>query len=136
MSPKKEKQTNQETINLRDNCDKILEGFGYIKTLTPEEISREEEILVDLAIRIANLEEDKKTALEEFKAKINPLKNEYGLTLGNVRSGKKYVKEEAFLIINKVSGKMEYFNQEGVLINSRPLTMEETQIKLFNDLDK
>jgi hypothetical protein len=113
--------------------DRTLEDYEYLKTLSPEEISREGEELVELAVKLANLEEEKQSLQAEIKSRIEPLKQEYAIKVSIVRTGKKTVREEVLVYFDRERLQADYFNQEGEVILSRALTPEELQTKLFND---
>lgn len=123
-------------ISLRERCDKIEPDFRYLKHLTREEIQEEEERLVSLAVTIDDLEDSFKLARIAHKSKINPLREDYNQTVGIVRSGKKWVADEVYIIFNRDNQEAEYYNGEGILVNRRPLAPGEAQISIFNPGDK
>ena len=119
-------------ISTRERCDKIEPDYQYLKRLTREEIRQEEERLVDLAITIAGLEEELKHLKVIHKSKADPLKADYNETVGIIKSGKKMIREEVYIIYNRESREAEYYTAEGILVNQRPLTPGESQISIFN----
>lgn len=86
---------------LRESCDKIEEKFGYLKELTRDEIQEEIDNLAAIAVKISDLETEFKEIRVEHKAKIDPVKKDYASILQVVRSGKKWILEDAFVFIDR-----------------------------------
>lgn len=57
---------------LKDNCDKI-EQRGYMKRFTPERIQEMKETLAETSIEINDIEEEKKSIMDEIKSRLDPL---------------------------------------------------------------
>ena len=119
-------------IAFRERCDKIEPSYKYLKRLTLEEIQEEKERLVEIASKLADLEEAFKRVKVEHKAKIDPVKGEYFDSIDIVRSGKKWTEEEVYIVFSQETREAVYYTAEGILVNQRPLTPGESQISIFN----
>lgn len=114
-----------------------LEGLAYGKEegvynrkLTSEEIMVAKHELADVSLKIAKVEEDKKSAMDDFKEalkKPNEMKKEL-LEAIKLRS----VRKEGILyfVDDQEEGTMYTFDEQGVCIDSRPLLAKERQTKL------
>ena len=126
-------ENEQKPAILTGDADRRISDYSYLKTLTQEEIRKEEDVLIDLAVKISDLETDFKSVKIEHKAKIDPVKKDYATTLDNIRSGKKLVSEEVFIFFDRAKKIADYYNSEGILVYSRSMEIEEHQMTIYND---
>jgi len=115
---------------LRDNCT-AMRTESYLKELTDEDIDAKNEIISGNCIKVFRLEEDLKTIKEEFKGRINPLKDETRELCDQVENRKERVNGKLFDFADHEDGMMYTYNELGEFIGSRRLTPEEKQAKLF-----
>lgn len=123
-------QGNHRVAFLTDNCDKVEEK-GYMKRFTPEQLSQMKEELSETAIRINDIEEEKKAIMEQFKEKLKPLTEEKSRLLKGLKNKAEHVTEKCFKFIDLESREVGYFNEDGDLIESRPAYADELQGNLF-----
>ncbi len=114
---------------LKDSCVKIQE-FTYAKEFTKDELASKKDELSQQDIKLDKLEEEKKEITQEFNANIKKLKTERKTTLSCVRTGKEEVTEDVYLLDEQDEGVMRYYNQDGVLVYSRPLLPNERQLRI------
>lgn len=126
-------ENEQKPAILTGDADRRISDYSYLKTLTREEIRKEEEILIDLAVKLSDLENDFKSVKIEHKAKIDPVKKDYTTILDNIRSGKKLVSEEVFIFFDRDKKIADFYNSEGIMVHSRPMEAEEFQLTIYND---
>ena len=129
------KPGSKDPRSLLDNCDKTQNDYSYFKTLSPEEMEIEKDLLIDLTIKKENLEEEKKEFMVDFKSRFDPVKSDLKNSSRIVATGKKEVQEEVYLFFNRKDRTTDIYNSEGVFLGSRPLTTDELQMN-FSYADK
>lgn len=115
---------------LKDNCEAVEEK-GYMKMFTPEQLQGVKEDLVTLLIRIETVESGKKAAARAYKAELKSLLEQRQQALQSYRQKSEYVREICYKFVDKEERRACYFNAGGDLIESRPATADELQLKLF-----
>lgn len=70
---------------LMDNCDTVEEK-AYTKRFTPEQLARKKEELSEVAIKIRDIEVEKKEAATLFKSRLDPLDDERKRLVGDLKS--------------------------------------------------
>lgn len=111
---------------LRDNADGIEEK-GYMKPFTPDQMAIKKEDLANVSIKIAEIDEDKKAANDEFKRIQKPLLDQKNVLLMEIKNKAEYIREEVFKFVDTDSRTVAFYNQEGDLIESRPAFGNELQ---------
>lgn len=114
---------------LHDNCDAI-ESIGYTRSFTPEELAEKKDQLSEVCIEAAEIEEQKKLMVDEFKAKLKPFNERKTLLLGHLKHKSEYVKEDCYKMIDHEEGMVGYYNSNGDLIESRPVNADERQKRI------
>lgn len=115
---------------LMDNCDAVEEK-GYMKPYTPEELAKMKESLSETAIIINDIEEEKKEAMKEFKARLEPLATAQKKNLEGLKKKAEFVTERCFKFIDQEAREVGFYNENGDLIESRPAYSEEMQCTIF-----
>jgi hypothetical protein len=115
---------------LRDNCDR-LEHEDYSRELTQHEMDQRREMLADNCIAINGHEGELKEIKDEFKRKIDPLKQHNVTLLQEIKTGRVEEQGDLFYIADHENGMMEVFDKNGELVRSRRLTPDEKQGRLF-----
>ncbi len=115
---------------LKDNADSI-ENKGYMKPFTDDEIRERKDDLAQTVINIAQIQQEKKEANDEFKAQLKPLENQKKELLEQVKNKAEFVEEECYKMIDHENGMVGYYNSEGHLIESRPIRADERQATIF-----
>lgn len=115
---------------LMNNCDAVEEK-GYMKRFTPEQLSEMKEILSETAIKINDVEEEKKSVMDEFKERLKPLKERKTSLLKGLKNKGEFVTEKCFKFIDMNAREVGYFNEDGELIESRPAFADELQGTIF-----
>lgn len=98
----KEYKTDEERIAfLEDNADSV-ENKEYFKRFTPQELKEKKDRKIDVDVEVADLDEEKKAKMKEYKDKIDPLAKE-GKQLLNVsrRKAKSFPVDFSSLLITK-----------------------------------
>lgn len=115
---------------LKDNCDSI-EQISYMKQFKPEEIDRMKTELSEISIELNDLEEKKKNQSQLIKLEMDPLKEQLKELLTDIKQKAELVKEPVYKFIDDETRMVEYYNDEGNLVDRRPMTMEEKQKTIF-----
>ena len=122
----KEYGAEQRISYLKDNCDAIEEK-GYMKPFTPDQMALKKEDLANVSIKIAEIDEQKKAANDEFKRIQKPLLDQKNVLLMEIKNKAEYIREEVFKFVDTDSRTVAFYNQEGDLIESRPAFGNELQ---------
>lgn len=115
---------------LKDNCDSA-EETSYLKDLTDEELDIKRETLTTNCITSNRLEEELKEIKSEYKAKIDPLKEETRELCHQVETRKEECKGILFHFADHELSIMNTFDELGEFVSSRRLKPEEKQARLF-----
>lgn len=115
---------------LTDNCDKVEEK-DYMKRFSPEELSLMKDNLSDVAIKINDIEIEKKEVVKEFTEQLKPLSEGKSRLLKGLKNKAELVTERCFKFIDNETREVGYYNQDGDLIESRPAYVDELQGTIF-----
>jgi len=120
---------------LTDNCDSI-ESKGYMKRFTPEQLLKMKEELSEKAIKINDIEVEKKAVNREFGASLKPLVEEQKSILSGLKNKSEHVTERCFKFIDLENREVGFYNEDGELIESRPAYADELQGNIFKEIRK
>lgn len=120
---------------LRDNCDAV-EDLGYTKALPNEEIEALKDRLVENNIQLRDVRADKKAANKEFNDQIKQLEESNDEVTGKLKAKSEFVTEPCFKFVDENAREVGYYNNEGLLVYSRPARPEELQKTMFQALRK
>lgn len=118
---------------IRDNLEAVAYGVeerSYTKNLTEEEVSEKKDKYSQVGIKLSELEQQKKDALERFKLAEKDPKIEAKELLEAIKYKSEQRYGELFAVDDQKEGMMFYFDTLGVCIDARPLTQKEKQLKL------
>lgn len=115
---------------LRDNCDSV-EDLGYTKSLPSDEIEALKDRLVENNIQLRDVRADKKAANKEFNDQIKQLEESNDEVTGKLKAKSEFVTEPCFKFVDEETREVGYYNNEGVLVYSRPARPDELQKNIF-----
>lgn len=115
---------------LDSNCDAVEEK-GYMKPFTPEQLTEMKDTLAGTTIEINDIEEEKKTVMDEFKKRLEPYKEEQKELLANIKNKAKFVNEKCYKFVDREARMVGFYNEDGYLIDSRPAYANELQGTIF-----
>ena len=118
---------------LRDNCDAV-EEVTYSRAFAPEELSMKREQLTDVSIQIADIEEEKKEVMSDFKKRLEPLTAQKNDTIKALREKSQIVSEECFKFLDEETKMVGFYNRLGDLVNSRPAFPNELNKTIFQEI--
>lgn len=115
---------------LRDNCDAV-EDLGYTKSLPNDEIEALKDRLVENNIQLRDVRADKKAANKEFNDQIKQLEESNDEVTGKLKAKSEFVTEPCFKFVDEDAREVGYYNNEGLLVYSRPARPEELNKNIF-----
>jgi hypothetical protein len=121
----------ERTMLLQENASKI-EQTTYQKVLTPDELAARREDLADNCIKLNQFEDELKEVKDDFKLKMDPLKNFNKTLLTEIKTKQSTIEGTLFHLANHDDGMMETYDNEGMLISTRRLRPEEKQGTIFS----
>lgn len=126
----KEYPLEQREQFLSDNSDDV-EKVSYSKAFSPEELAKQREDLTDAAIKLADIEEQKKEANAHFKELMKPLEQKKAVAIKNLKDKAMVVEEDCYKFFDEETKMIGFYNKEGDLVSSRPAFPDELQKTIF-----
>ena len=114
---------------LSEDSDKI-EDLNYQKDFTKSEMTEIRKVLGDKMIQLADHEDKLANIKSEFKDKMTPIENEVGKCVGHLRSGSRLVTEKCYKFVDRDGEKVNYYNEDGHLVHTRPATPQDLQLEI------
>lgn len=124
------KKLTQDKYSIMENCDAI-EDLGYTKMISEEELALLKDELVQLSIRLSELEEEKRAGNEEWNKQIKELKIVMSTAIERLKTKSEYVTEECYKFVDNEAKEVGYYNAEGDLVWERPARADELQQTIF-----
>lgn len=131
----KEYPLEQREKFLSDNSDHV-EKVSYSKAFSPEELAKQREDLTDAAIKLADIEEQKKEANAHFKELMKPLEQKKAVAIKNLKDKAMVVEEDCYKFFDEESKMIGFYNKQGDLVSSRPAFPDELQKTIFATIRK
>lgn len=129
----KEYPLEQREQFLSDNSDDV-EKVSYSKAFSPEELAKQREDLTDAAIKLADIEEQKKEANAHFKELMKPLEQKKAVAIKNLKDKAMVVEEDCYKFFDEETKMIGFYNKEGDLVSSRPAFPDELQKTIFAEI--
>lgn len=126
----KEYPLEQREQFLKANSD-YVEKVSYSKAFSPEELAKQREDLTDAAIKLADIEEQKKEANAHFKELMKPLEQKKAVAIKNLKDKAMVVEEDCYKFFDEETKMIGFYNKEGDLVSSRPAFPDELQKTIF-----
>ncbi len=120
---------------LRDNSEAV-EDLGYMKDIPSEEIERLKDRLVENNIQLRDVRADKKAANKEFNDQIKQLEESNDEVTGKLKARSEYVTEPCYKFVDEKAREVGYYNDEGILVYSRPARPDEMQKNIFREIKR
>lgn len=115
---------------LNDNCDATQE-ITYTRQLTSEELAECREKLTDASIKLADIAEEKKLAMDAFKEEAKPYEEIRTKQIKNLKHKSEVVTGLCYKFIDEETRMVGFYNKEGDLVDSRPAFADELQRNIF-----
>lgn len=117
---------------LKNHADSILENEQFFVRLEGEDLADIREQHTNSAIALSHLEEEFDRIKTEYKGKMKVVKAEMGVQMQTLKQNGEWKRGTLFGCADHTLGIMQFFDQEGNLVNSRRLLPSERQITIFN----
>lgn len=118
------------------NCYKVVENHNYTRKLTEQELTDAKDTLVDISITMDAEDEKIKSIKKEFadrKKENMEIKKD---VLSQIRFEAVSQTGTVYLIDDQDSGMMGIYNEEGLLVDTRPLQRNERQTSILTVLNR
>lgn len=123
-------QPNKNIVSLAVNKEEHV----IRREFTPEELTCKKEEFAQNAIVFSRLENELSEVKKGFKERMDPVKSEGKRILADIKAGFEDVKMEVLLVPNEDKRIMEFYDNGGTCVGSRPMTFEER--KYHTELDR
>lgn len=125
------KDLDQRKAFLIDNADEVVEKT-YTKNFDAEQLADKKTRLAEVSIKINDFENEIKDFKAEIGLQMKPLKEERSSLLDDIKAKGKVVTGKAYKFTDREEGMTGFYNEEGVLIESRPATRDEMAENIFS----
>lgn len=125
------KDLDQRKAFLIDNADEVVEKT-YTKNFDAEQLADKKTRLAEISIKINDFENEIKDFKAEIGLKMKPLKEERSSLLDDIKAKGEVVTGKAYKFTDREEGMTGFYNEEGVLIESRPATRDEMAENMFS----
>ena len=110
---------------LQNNCDKVIEDYGYEKPLSKDQLKAIKDKLSSASVSLHDVQEEKKEADKEFNEQIKNFKGTIAESVKQLKTRTTYTCEQCFELIDYNEKKVGVYNREGILVEERPAKLNE-----------
>lgn len=110
---------------LQNNCDKVIEDYGYEKPLSKDQLKAIKDKLSSASVSLHDVQEEKKEADKEFNEQIKNFKGTIAESVKQLKTRTTYTCEQCFELIDYDEKKVGIYNREGILVEERPAKLNE-----------
>jgi hypothetical protein len=125
------KDLDQRKAFLIDNADEVVEKT-YTKNFDAEQLADKKTRLAEVSIKINDFENEIKDFKAEIGLQMKPLKEERSSLLDDIKAKGEVVTGKAYKFTDREEGMTGFYNEEGVLIESRPATRDKMAENIFS----
>ena len=122
-----------QPADIKDNLEAIAYGIqekSYTKNLNEEEIVERKDEYSQIAIRLSEIDTQKKEAMDRFKQLVKEPKTQASMLLESIKFKSEQRHGVLYLVDDQEDGLMYSFDTLGVCVEVRPLLKEEKQTRL------
>lgn len=110
---------------LKDNCNKMLEEYGYEKPLSKDQLKTLKDKLSSASVNLHDVQEEKKEVDKGYNDQIKDLKGTIADSVKQLKTRTTYTCELCFEFLFRDERKIGVYNKDGVLIEERPASLKE-----------
>jgi hypothetical protein len=114
--------------HLESYADDVHSGQYFTRPLQEFEVEELKTEVAEASMKLQALEEELKGIMDDFKTKINPLKEKIKFDVAMLRVGKRNESGNIYLIVDEEDGKERLFNASGMLIEERSIRRKQKTI--------
>lgn len=125
-----QKMPNSEIV---DNLEAVAYGLqesSYTRNLSEDEITNRKDEYSSIAIKLSEIYDQKKEAMDRFKVLEKEPKEIAVELLKTIKFKSEQMFGKLYLVDDQDAGMMYFFDSTGVCVDARPLTKQEKQTKL------
>ena len=115
----------------KDHAYKIEKG-RFFKKMDDRELGIQKDEFAQAAIRLSDKESEFQQVKEDFGGQIKEMTAMQNIRLSVIRSKGKWIQGETYMIDDQLEGVMRIYDEDGELIDTRPLRKEEKQTSLLS----
>lgn len=120
----------QRIKNLADNAEKILNNFSWNKQLDETDMEEFRVKFSEKSIELTDMQNDLKAKTKIAKAEMKPVEQDVNVLQHAIKHRELNIVETVYMMPDQILNKMEYVNEEGLIVFSRPLRPEEKQFSI------
>lgn len=110
---------------LKDNCNKMLEEYGYEKPLSKDQLKTLKDKISSASVGLHDVQEEKKAADKDFNEQIKDFKATIADGVKQLKTRTTYTCELCFEFLFRDERKIGVYNKDGILIEERPASLKE-----------
>ncbi len=114
---------------LEDNADEVLEK-NYTRKFNSAEKNIRRARNSEIDLELAEIDEELKAFKEKVKNKREPLVTEKKKILDEIKADGEYIKGTVYKMIDREKKEVNFYDEEGVLVESRRLTNADKQVTM------
>jgi hypothetical protein len=117
---------------LEDNANEVIQDFVYQRPMSEEELDNLREEFATLHIEMKVIKAKMAAAVAEFKKELKEKETSANAYLTTIRTGREEISGTVYLIQDFGTGKILYYNEEGLLVSERTMLAREKQRRIQN----
>lgn len=110
---------------LQNNCDKVLEDYGYEKPLSQEQVKQLKDKITSHVNELRKVKAEKKEVVKGYTEQISKLEKSVDTASEELEKRTTYTCEQCFELIDYDEKKVGIYNREGILIEERAAKLNE-----------
>lgn len=120
--------------SLQNTADNVEKSRKYYKKLDSQELNQKRKEYTDLSLKVADLEDEKKEVIKDFKDRIDPIKDQVKSLGTEVRTGHAQFEGSLFGFIDEQTKMVYFYSESGELIETETRPANQEELGLFNGL--
>lgn len=120
---------------LKNTCDAV-EEITFNRPFSQTQLTAMKESLMNVSIKISDIEAEKKKVLDDIKERMKPLTSEKEHLIFQLKNKADEATEDCYKFLDEESSMIGYYDKEGNLVSSRPAYPSELQTTVFSVLRK
>lgn len=108
--------------------DFVKNNETYVRTLTDEEKAQRREVHTDNIMKLADIQDEQKTANDAFKKRMDPIKEDNSKILHQLRTGQEDIKNQTLYgFKDNEAGVIHFYDTHGEKVKTRMMEAIERQ---------
>lgn len=115
---------------LSDHAEKVVANFSWDKKLDEVDLEEFRVVFAEKNIELSDMQNDLASKIQIAKAEMKPIAQDIQKLQNAIKHREMNVVETVYLLADQSTGEMEYYNEEGLCVYTRPLRPEEKQFRI------